>query len=198
MSTPAELIRDLRGVGVDVGDVWDLVNSKTQYRAAVPVLLDWLTHLEQRVAEGERAKLREGLVRSLTIPAARPLAAPALIDEFRNSVDETGLGDRWMIGNALSVVVDDSVFDEIESLVRNRNFGKARQMVVVGIGRSKDPRAAPLLVELLNDEDVAAHALKALVKLNPSGVRAAVEPLLDHPQALVRREAKKALATLPQ
>ena len=198
MSTPEELIRDLRDVGVDIGDVWDLVNRKTQYRAAVPVLLDWLTHLEQRVAEGERARLREGLVRSLTVPAARPLAAPALIAEFHDSEDATGLGDRWVIGNALSVVADDSVFDEIESLVRNRNFGKARQMVVVGIGRSKDPRAAPLLVELLDDEDVAAHALKALAQLKPPGVRAAVEPLVDHPQALVRREAKKTLAKLPQ
>jgi hypothetical protein len=197
MSTPDDLIRDLRNAGADVSNVWDLVNRKAQYRAAVPVLLDWLTHLDQRAAGGERAKLREGLVRALTVPAARPSAAPALINEFRNSEDATGLGIRWVIGNALSVVADDSVFDEVESLARDRSFGKARQMVVVGLGRSKDPRAVPLLVELLNDEDVAVHALKALAQLKPSGVRAAVEPLLDHPQALLRREAKKALAKLP-
>jgi hypothetical protein len=37
----------------------------------------------------------------------------------------------------------------------------------------------------------------ALGRLRPLGVRPAVERLLDHPRALVRREAKKALARLP-
>jgi hypothetical protein len=55
----------------------------------------------------------------------------------------------------------------------------------------------PLLVGLLGDGDVAAHAVMALGRLRPQGVRPAVEQLLDHPQALVRREAKKALARLP-
>lgn len=58
--------------------------------------------------------MREGLVRALTVPAARPAAAPVLIEAFRRESDhsETRLG--WVIGNALSVVADDSVFDEIE------------------------------------------------------------------------------------
>ena len=137
-------------------------------------------------------------MRALSVPAARPGAAPALVEEFRRASDpsETGLG--WVVGNALSVVADDSVFDEIAALAQDPGYGKARQMIVLGLGRSKDPRAVQLLVGLLGDDDVVAHAVMALRRLRPHGVRPAVEPLVDHPQALVRREAKKALDRLPE
>lgn len=197
MATPPNLSRDLRAVGVPVGDLWELVNAKTQYKAAIPVLIDWLRNIERRVPGPGQSGVREALVRALTVPAGRPSAALALIDEFRRVSDhsETGLG--WVVGNALSVVADDSVFDEVAVLAQGAGYGKARQMIVLGLGRSKDPRAVPLLVGLLGDEDVAAHAVMALGRLGPAGVRPAVERLLDHPRALVRGEAKKALDRLP-
>lgn len=195
---PADLGQDLRAAGVPVSDLWELVNSKGAQRQAVPVLLDWLRRLDDRVEDpAERAKTREGLVRALSVPAARPMAAPALIREFRNTEDPSGLGLGWVIGNALSVVADDSVFDDIESLLRDRSYGKARQMIVFALSRSTDPRAVALLVDLLADDDVVAHAVITLGKLRPKGVRAAIEPLREHPAALVRREARKALARLP-
>ncbi len=195
--TPAGLVRDLRDAGVPVTDLWELVNAKAQYRSAIPVLIDWLQNVDTRVPAPDRPKVQEGLVRALSVPAARPAAARVLIDEFRRAADPTGFGLRWVIGNALSVVADDSVFDEIAALAQDRRYGKARQMVVLGLARSKDPRAVPLLAGLLTDEDVAAQAVTALGKLRPPGVRPAVERMLDHPQALVRKEAKKALARLP-
>jgi hypothetical protein len=141
--------------------------------------------------------VRESLVRALSVPAARPAAAPVLIEEFRRTPDPSGLGLGWVIGNALSVVADDSVFDELVALVDDRRYGKARQMIVVGLARSKDPRVVPLLAGLLGDEDVVAQAVMALGKLRPPEVRPAIERLLDHPRGLVRREAKKALARFP-
>ena len=195
--TPAGLLRDLADAGVRVGDLWELVNARAQYRAAIPVLIDWLRSADARVSAECRPKVREGLTRALSVPAARPDAAPVLIEEFRRSPDPSGLGYGWVVGNALSVVADDSVFDEITDLVQDRSYGKARQMVVAGLGRSRDSRAVPLLMGLLGDEDVTAHALMALGRLRPPGVRPAVERLLDHRQALVRREARKALARLP-
>jgi len=197
MTTPPELARDLGAVGVPISDLWELVNAKVQYKAAIPVLIDWLRNVEQRVPGPGQSRVREGLVRALSVPAGRPGAAPALMEEFRKASDhsETGLG--WVIGNALSIAADDSVFDEIAALAQDPGYGRARQMIVLGLGRSKDPRAVPLLVGLLGDGDVAAHAVMALGRLRPPGVRSAVERLLDHRQALVRREAKKALARLP-
>jgi len=70
-------------------------------------------------------------------------------------------------------------------------------MIVLGLARSRDPSAVPLLVGILGDDDVAAHAITALGRLWPPGVRPAVTRMLGHPRALVRREARKALARLP-
>jgi len=86
-----------------------------------------------------------GFLLGRPLPAARPAAAPVLIEEFRKVHDPSGLGLGWVVGNALSVVADDSVFGEIAALAQDRSYGKARQMVVLGLARSKDPRAVPLL-----------------------------------------------------
>lgn len=196
MSTPAGLIDDLAHAGVPVSDLWELVNSDVQYRAAVAVLVDWLEHVDEWVPAADRGNVREGLVRALTVPAARPAAAPALLEQFRRVSDVSGLGPRWVIGNALEVVADDSVFDDVATVVRDRAFGKARQMVLLGLARSKDRRAVPLLIELLDDEDVAAHAAMALGKLRAKEARSALERHLASPQPLLRREVKKALAKL--
>jgi hypothetical protein len=98
MATPPDLARDLRAAGVPVNDLWELVNARVQYKAAIPVLVDWLRNVERRVPGPDRSRVREGLVRALSVPAARPGAALALIEEFRKASDvsETGLG--WLSG----------------------------------------------------------------------------------------------------
>ncbi|WP_173142298.1 HEAT repeat domain-containing protein [Kibdelosporangium persicum] len=194
MRTPTPLLRDLADVGVHVGDLWDLVNTDATYRAAVPVLLDWLRHADDRVPSQESAQIKEGLLRALTVREARPAAAPEIIRQFREIHDPLV---RWAAGNALSVVADDSVFDELASLVRDTRYGTARQMIVQGLGRSKDPRAPGLLIGLLPDDDVVIHALNALARVKAPGARAAVTELLGHPRVVVRKTAEKALKKLP-
>jgi HEAT repeats len=196
MNTPPQLLDDLRAVGVIVADVWDLVNTNRRYDAAIPVLMDWLEHADTRVPLEHRTKLCEGLVRALTVPAARPHAAPLLVKQFREARDPTGSGLRWATGNALAEVADDSMFDELAELARDRRYGRARQMIVWGFRRSRDPRAVPLLVELLDDDEVAAHAASALGPLKAASARPALERLVNHPKPLVRRNAKKALAKI--
>jgi HEAT repeat protein len=69
-------------------------------------------------------------------------------------------------------------------------------MVVLGLGKSKDSRAAGVLVELLHDEDANGQAVRALGKLKALETRPALESMLSDPRAWVRREAKKTLARL--
>src|SRR6476646_5162825 len=194
--TPPQLLEDLARAGVPVNDLWDLVNGDGS-AAAVPVLVDWLTNLEDRVAPRESGSVREGLVRALTIPASRPVAAPVLLDQFQTVTDDTGLGIRWVVGNALEIAADDSFFDDVQRLILDRRYGPARQMIVLGLWRSKDPRAVPLLIELLDDDDVATHAAMALGKRRADEARPALERHLNTAQhPLVRREIKKALKKL--
>ena len=89
-----------------------------------------------------------------------------------------------------------SVFDDLVRLVENRSFGKARQMVVLGLGRSKRSEVVPLLIGLLDDDDVSGHAVKALAKLGAQDARPELERMVSDPRSWVRKEAQKALAKL--
>jgi len=196
MSEPQAFIDDLARVGVAVESPWDLVNTRQPYPAAIPVLLDWLNRVDTEVPADDRRRFREALVRALTVRAARRVAAPALIREFHRVDASPGL--RWAVGNSLETVADDSVFDELVALTQNQSYGSARQMVVLALGRMKDPRAVDVLIGLLNDDDVTGHAVAALGRLRAPQARPALEPFLDHPRPWVRKEAKKALARLPE
>lgn len=195
MSAPAAFVDELAEVGLAVESPWDLVNSRRPYPAAIPVLLDWLDRVDAEVAAPERSKFREALVRGLAVKEARGgVAAPALLREFHRA--GASFEYRWAIGNALEIVADDAVFDAVADLARDRSYGRERQMVVLALARMKDPRAVEVLTGLVDDDTVAGHAVMALGRLRAAQARTVIEGCLQHPQAWVRREAKKALAKL--
>ena len=69
------------------------------------MLLKWLALVTD-------ASAKESVVRALSVPWARPIAAAPLIAEFQQIADPTS-GLKWTIGNALAVTADDSVLDAI-------------------------------------------------------------------------------------
>jgi len=194
MSGSEKIVQDLVAAGVPVRDVWDLVNTSKQYRQAIPVLIRWLEHLEAWSEPSERRSLEEGIVRSLTVPAARGVATPVLIKRFRDTAYDTA--HRWVIGNALGVVADSSFYDEIMPIVTEPGYGIARQMIVEGLAKWKDPRTVPVLIDLLSDPDVAAHAAHALGLLRAKEARGALIQLGSNGSVLQRREARTALRRL--
>jgi HEAT repeat protein len=187
------ILAELAAAGYRVRSLAELRHSGARYRDVIPILLRWLPQVTDHKLKGE-------IVRALTVPWARPAATGLMIEEFRRadaSVDPTGTGLRWTIGNALEVLADDSSFDELAELARDRRYGKARQMVVLGLGRSKRPEAAEVLIGLAGDPEVDGHAVKALGRLRAPAARAVLETKCSDERAWVRREAKKALARLP-
>lgn len=166
----------------------DMINKTVDYRGAVPILLDWLPRVHQ-------TDVKATIASALATPWATPVAAPTLIREFECADDPTGLGLKWAIGNALSVVADDSVFEDIVRIAEDKMHGRGREMVVVALGNMKNPSAIDVLIGLLHDEEVAGHALMALRKVGARARKARpyVEPFLNHPKAWVRKEAQRAL-----
>ena len=185
----AAVLEALAAVGYDVESIADLRTSGVRYRDAIPVLLSGL----QRSGD---QKVKEEIVRALSVPWAKPAATGPLIEEFKQVEDETGLGLRWTVGNALEVVWDDARFDDLVSLARDATFGRAREMVVLGLRRSKKPEAGAVLIELLDDPVVSGHAVTALRKLRIPEARPGLERMLGDDRAWVRNEAKRALAAL--
>lgn len=182
------IIEDLKEIGFSVESIDELRRSGAKYKAAVPVLLKWLPAIEN-------VDIKEAIVRALSVPWAKPTAARPLIAEF-HATSEPASGLKWTIGNALAVVADDDVFNEIAELVRDKRHGKAREMLAVALGNMADLRAVDLLLELLRDDEVVGHVLIALGKLKIEKARPLVESLLNHPKPWVRNEAQKTLAKL--
>ncbi len=182
------VIEDLKDAGFAIQSLDELRRSGIKYKAAIPVLLKWLPLMEN-------VDIKEAIVRTLSVPWAKPAAAYPLIAEFR-AMSEPASGLKWTIGNALAVVADDRVFNEIAELVRDKRHGKAREMLAVALGNMHDPRAVDLLLELLRDDEVVGHALTALGKLKAQKARPQVDSLLNHPKPWVRKEAQRTMAKL--
>ncbi|MDZ8171639.1 HEAT repeat domain-containing protein [Microbacterium xanthum] len=187
-----DILQDLAALGYAVDSLSSLRMSGVNYRDAVPVLLEHLRKVQDTKVKGE-------VVRALSVPWARPAATPVLIDEFRHAEDATGLGLRWTVGNALEVVWDDAFYDELVELASDTSFGRAREMIVLGLTRSKNAAADAVLVELMDDSDVGGHAVKALAKIAAkrsvsADARPGLERKLADGRAWVRAGARRALA----
>ena len=186
-STP--VLADLVKAGFEIVRISDLYNKKYNYKTAIPVLLRWLPQIENM-------DVKEDIVRALSVSWAKPVAAPVLIDEFRKIQNESSTGIKWAIANALSVVANDRVFADIVDLAQDPKHGTARQMLAVSLGNMKDSRAQDVLINLLDDDEVAGHAIMGLGKLKSKKAHQAIERFLNHPKTWVRNEAKKALAKI--
>ncbi|MFB0537483.1 MAG: HEAT repeat domain-containing protein [Anaerolineae bacterium] len=166
----------------------DLYRKPIDYRAAIPILLKWLPLVDNK-------RVKWTIVDALSIKWAKPMAARPLIEEFRKApMEEVSL--KWSIANALSEVADASVFDDIVELVRDKRHGRTREMLAPALANTKHPRAVEVLIELLDDEEIAGHAVYALRLLAPPEARSALERFVDHPKTWVRNEARRALAKI--
>ena len=141
--------------------------------------------------------LHDDIVRTLSVPWARREGTRPLIEWFRSLPPHDGPAasdPRWVVGNALEVLAHQAVADELLELAQDRRYGEARQMVVLGLAKlTKDKRAVPVLLALLDDPDVTGSAIMALGKLKAVKARDRLQQFLDHPEPFYRKEARKAL-----
>ncbi len=197
--------RDLAQVGFDVEFVADLYEGAQDYTAAVPVLLRWLPRLESQ-------EVKEELVRALSIQYARPAAGRPLVEELRKVLQIRGPGAEspsqtssdmpWVIANALDVVADDSVLDDLLDLVGDRRLDVAtRATLLRALGNMEDPRAAARVVDVLGnsgDDDVPLliGGVVALGRMRAAVGRDLVRRYADHRDRELRREAQRALKAI--
>lgn len=185
----APLLKDLADIGFLYDSLDDLRKSRRNYREAVPILLKWL----RRIHDYE---VKESIVRTLTVPWAKPDAAGPFISEFRGLSGADAQSLKWAIGNGLTVVADETVVDDLIELATDPRHGKSREMIAIALGNMKDARVADVLVSLLHDEQVAGHAIVGLGKLKSPRTRPSIEPFVNHSKAWIRSEAKKAIARI--
>lgn len=121
---------------------------------------------------------------------------PFLLKEFQKAPKE--LEDVWWrIGNALEVIRPSREEDikEMMNLALGKKYGRNREMLVLALGKSKNNIAIPVLIQLLDDEDVSGHALLALREYlhNQPELLNYFKPFLNHEETWIRNIAKKAI-----
>lgn len=181
------VINDLARIGYSLEWLDDLYHhQKEKYPTAIPILLKWLPKIDN-------LDVKEVIIRALSVPWAKPQAGPQLIIEYKKLKFNLESGIRWAIGNALSVVADDSVLPDILEILLDKTNGKSREMFAVALGNMKNPIVEDELINFLDDEQLAGHAIMALRKLKSKKALSALEKFLTHPKTWVRNEAKKAV-----
>lgn len=176
----------LAKVGIAVNDIYDLVNTDKSYPAAVPVLLNLLQ-------EGiEHIGIKEGIVRALAVKEAIGKASPILVAEY-NRTPKDKIPLRWAIGNTIYITITENDVESILPIVQDKTNGMSRQMFVAALGKVKSEKAEDVLINLLDDEEVTPHALEALGRMKSKKAKDKVSMLTNHPKALIRKEAQKAL-----
>lgn len=152
------LTDELAEVGINITNIYDLVNTKTKYPKAIPILIK---HLQGDYSD----KVKEGIVRALTVPEAKGLIVPLLVKEYLQlTIDKENL--RWVIGNAVNATITESEVANVFPIVLNKENGLSRQMFVTALGKIKTDNVKSVLLQLFNDDDkvIRDEAKKALKK----------------------------------
>ena len=177
---------ELAKVGVTINDIYDLVNTDKSYPTAVPVLLNLLQ-------DGiEHIDIKEGIIRALAVKEAIGKASPVLIAEY-NRTSKEKIHLRWAIGNTIHITITEDDVESILPIVLDKTNGMSRQMFVAALGKVKSGKAEDVLINLLDDEEVMPHALEALGRMKSKKAKDKISMLTNHPKALIRKEALKAL-----
>lgn len=135
----ADLTSELNEIGIQCSDVWDLANAYHD-------------------------KNKEGIIRALTVKEAKGKAASALIAEYQKTPKENDYL-RWIIGNAIATVLTLNEIDWVYSTVLDKSNGRSRRQMVSALSVVKTEKSEGILIDLLEDDEVAPQALAALGKL---------------------------------
>ncbi|WP_110803676.1 HEAT repeat domain-containing protein [Mycolicibacterium setense] len=195
------IMEELAAVGVPCYTLGDLSNNVRTIPQGIPIFIDWLTHLEERIPGAEtphREAIRAGLIRNLNDPAAHgnPAAIDALVAQLRRKPPmRSGLVD-YATG-ALARIATKRNFPLIVELIDELPPDSvARAPLIEYLGKVKTDEARDLALRFL--DTFTYFAIRALIQMKAPGIRARIEPYLTHSDASIRKEARRAMERLPE
>ncbi len=144
-----DLLADLQRVGIEVSTVWDLVNTRERYDAALPTLADHLTR------DYPDACL-DGIARALALPQAKfawKIAVQAYLLRINAAKGRASSKDGLAV--LLAAIADDSVLPELVDLVSNTENGESRVLLLSALKRSKRPEAISAVLRMRSDPQLA-------------------------------------------
>ncbi len=103
---------------------------------------------------------------------------------------------RWFISDCIYQIRSKTFVKEYLDIVSNRAFGRNRQMIVLLLGKLKEENAVPILIKLLEDEDVCLQAICALGEFKNAEFRCYFERFQNSAHPGWRKYARAALKKL--
>lgn len=185
MSDTIKVREALSKVGIQINNIYDLVNTTQPYSNAIPVLINLL---KQGLSDD---RVKEGVIRALAVKEAKGKAGKVLIEEYHKTSKEKSLL-RWAIGNTMEMVIDNSDIQEVVDIVKNKENGMSRQMFVIALGKVKSEQAEQALIASLYEDEIAPFALEALANMKSTKAKGIIDKLLYHSKPLIKKEAQKA------
>jgi hypothetical protein len=135
--------------------------------------------------------VKQMIVRAL-IRSGEPFDSSKLAKLFESTNDPSL---RWAIANTLAEVRPKTLASWIVDAVRNKGYGKAREMLALAVARTNDPSTAnPILVSLL--EDLPGHAALALAETGGREELSALQRAKDRVDGWQRTEIGKAISVI--
>jgi len=183
------ILEELLKVGISINSIYDLVNTNKPYPEAIPVLLNF-------VNKEFDDKTKEAIIRALSVKDAIGKTGSVLTGEY-NKIHKDKSLLRWAIGNTMYTTIARSDVQDILSIVNDKSNGISRQMFVSALGKFQSAEAESVLVDLLLDDEVILHAIEALGKMKSIKAKEKILMLTNHPKAVIRKEATKALKKIP-
>lgn len=184
------LLVALKSVGIEAKSIWDLVNTRVKYPEAIETLT-------QHIQFDYELRIKEGIVRALSVIEARGISNEVLFEEYYKSIKnpENELY-CWAIGNAIATIMLKTDLNNIVKIVTNKEYGISRQMFVIALARAKTPESEKILIDLLDDNDVVLHAILGVKRHKSINAINKLADLLTSSRTEVRKDAKKALESI--
>ncbi len=119
---------------------------------------------------------------------------PMLLEDYYSK--ETDDLTRWFISDCLYYIRSRKFVREYQEISSNKIFGINRQMIILLQGKLKEETSVPVLVALLEDEEVCLQAICALGDYKREDFRCYFERFKDDPHPGWRKYARAALRRL--
>lgn len=110
---------------------------------------------------------------------------------FENLIWALGEAFRQILQKKRGLRSSRKLFDRIEAICTDPQFGKGRESFTMLLGRYGGKASIPTLMRLLDDPEVAGQAVYSLRLLGSVDATEKMRPFLDSPKAWVKQEARK-------
>jgi hypothetical protein len=149
----SQLLAELAAIGIRVESAWDFVNTADKYPAAIPVLL-------RHVALPYSKRVKEGIVRALTVNYAGPEVLRELIRQFCEQTDHSPNSLKWVLGNAISEVATPADAETVIALAMDPSHGDSRDAITQRLPRvvKNKARLNEVLQHLMRDKQTEPFA----------------------------------------